>query len=323
MSWSPDPAKFLGDLETKPEHLRALTDRLGEDPWPIGDAPPRRVVFLGLGSSRYAALVAASRLRASGIDAVAEYASAEAVHPGGPGTLAVGVSASGSTPGTVAALARHAAAGSATVALTNAGGTDLGDAAGNVVGLAAGVETGGVACRTYLHTLVRLLQLEAQLTGGDVATVARAAHAAAGANEDLLARRDAWLPGATDLLGEIGRAFLLAPNERIASAEQGALMLREGPRLHATACESADWLHVDVYLTEPLDYRALLFARSGADGEVMTWMRDREARVLAVGADTVGATTTVRYPGDDDPIVRLLAEITVPELVAAALWQQA
>lgn len=68
-----------------------------------------------MGSSRYATGVAAASLRALGRDAVAEYAGAEAAHPGGRGTVAVGISANGRTAETVEAVRRHRDAGSATV----------------------------------------------------------------------------------------------------------------------------------------------------------------------------------------------------------------
>ncbi len=322
MTWSPDPAAFLADLEAKPTALRDLADAIPADPWQVDPAAVRRVVFMGMGSSRFAALAAAARLRARGLDAVAEYASAEAVHPGGPGTLAVGISAGGETEETVFALGRHAAAGSATLALTNVAGSPLADRASHEVALLAGPETGGVACRTYQHTLVRLLQLEAQLTGARSSEVATLALRAADATEDLLARRDTWLADATDLLTATGSAFLLAPNERLANAEQGALMLREGPRLQADACESGDWLHVDVYLSKPLDYRALLFAGSSADDVVVAWMRARDAKVLIVGDAHADATRTLRYPHDDDADIALLTEVVVPELVAAERWRR-
>ncbi|TMK57810.1 MAG: iron dicitrate transport regulator FecR, partial [Actinobacteria bacterium] len=93
-----DAELFLRDLEAKPEWLRSLADGLDAAPvW--GAVPPgtRRVVLIGMGSSRYAAAVIAARLRASGVHAVAEYASAEAATPGGAGTVAIGISASGKT----------------------------------------------------------------------------------------------------------------------------------------------------------------------------------------------------------------------------------
>ena len=322
MTWSPDPVAFLADLEAKPAALRDLAAAIAADPWPVDPAQVRRVVVVGMGSSRFAATAAAGRLRRRGIDAVAEYASAEVGHAGGPGTLAVGISASGSTAETAEALAAYARAGCTAIALTNVPGGPVA-AAYREVAMVAGEETGGVACRTYQHTLVRLLQLEAQLIGersGDVATLARRA---ADATEDLLARRGDWLPATGDLLTAVRSVFVLAPNERIASAEQGALMFREGPRLQADACETGDWLHVDVYLTEPLDYRALLFSGSRFDPDVMGWMRERAARVVAVGAAAPGeAELAIRYAGDGDPDVALLTEVLVPELAAAEAWRR-
>jgi hypothetical protein len=97
-------------------------------------------------------------------------------------------------------------------------------------------------------------------------------------------------------------------------------MLREGPRRPADACETGDWLHVDVYLTRPLDYRALLFTGSRFDADVMRWMTEREAEVVAVGREVPGGRLAIRYPGDDDRTMALLVETLVPELIAASLW---
>lgn len=317
MTWMPDPVVFEADLEAKPARLRALAAALGDDPWPV-DTRPQHVVLAGLGSSRFAALAGAARLRARGIHAVAEYAGANAASPGGPGTLAVGISASGGTPETVLTLERHARAGSMTVALTEAGdGSPLGAAADALVGLAAGPEAGGVACRSYLHTVVRLMQLEARLVGEPVDILAGIVVRAADAIEDLLDRRASWLPEVVTHL-RAGSPFLIAPADRFANAAQGALMLREGPRVHATACESSDWPHIDVYLTTPLAdrYRALLFAGSPADAEIRGWIDQRGAALVVVGEEQLA------YDGVEDDRVRLLTEIVVPELAAAAIWRQ-
>lgn len=316
-----DPTAFLADLEAKPAALRSLADRLDEaDPWASIEAP-ERVVLIGMGSSRYAAGVAATRLRAAGLDAVAEYASLETGSPGGTGTLAVGISASGETVETFEALARHRGTGGTVAALTNVPSSTIGRDADLVVDLAAGAEAGGVACRSFQHTLAMLLALEGRLTGAPGATVTGWVRAAADATEDLLARRDVWLDPACELLAEGPATFAIAPGERLSSAEQGALMLREGPRRTADACESGDWLHVDVYLTKPLDYRAILFAGSRFDGAIMAWMRERGGRVLSVGGDVPGVRQTVRYPADDVREVALLTEVLVPELVAASWWR--
>ncbi|MEO3809773.1 SIS domain-containing protein [Sphaerisporangium sp. B11E5] len=312
------PDLYLADLEAKPAALDALADSLeADDPFDGIAEGVRRVVFLGMGSSRYAARVAALRLRAAGLDAVAEYASAATGYPPGRDTLVVAISATGGSRETLDALARHTGA-SRVLALTNTPGSPVTRHAGLVVDMAAGEERGGVACRTFQHTLALLLALSSRLTGvkADVPGLLRRAADATG---DLLDRRGEWLPEALGLLDGPHGVYTIAPAERISSAEQSALMVREGPRRAAVACETGDWAHVDVYLTKTLDYRAVLFPGSRYDEQAMDWMRQRGSTVLAVGAEVPGAHT-IRYRGDDDPDVALLTETLVPELVAAHWW---
>ena len=314
MSWTPDPVAFLADLEATPAALRDLAEFLEEDPWRGVERGPR-IVCIGMGSSRFAALPVTAMLRARGVDVIAERASASVVAPAGPGTLTIGISASGTTRETVEALARHRDAGSATVAITNGDDTPLAEVAERHLPMLAGEEAGGVACRSFRHTLAILL------ASVDAERAVLAARRAADASEDLLARRDAWLPDAAGMLGETDPRFLIAPQERISSALQGALMFREGPRQLADACETGDWLHVDVYLTKPMSYRAVLFAGSRFDADVVRSIHDRGGRVLAVGARP-DADVAVRYPGDDDANVAMLTEVLVPELLAAEAWRR-
>jgi glucosamine--fructose-6-phosphate aminotransferase (isomerizing) len=315
-------AQFAADLEAKPAALRALADRLGAgNPFTaVASDGIRRVVFAGMGSSRFAAGVAALELRAAGIDAVAEYASADIGQPPGRDTLVVAISASGESAETLDYVARHAGR-SPIVAMTNAPLSSLARAADVVVDMAAGVEASGVACRTFQHTGLLLRSLEARLTGipEDIATLCRLV---ALASEDLLRRRREWLPAVLAALDSAAGVFVLAPVERLASAEQSALMVREGPRRPAVACETGDWVHVDVYLARTLDYRALLYAGSRWDEQALEWLTKRRATVVGVGADVPGAAVNVRYTGDDDPDVALHAETLVGELVAASWWNR-
>jgi fructoselysine-6-P-deglycase FrlB-like protein len=313
-----NPDLYLADLEAKPAALETLAAALeAADPFDGLGEGVRRVVFLGMGSSRYAARVAALRLRAAGVDAVAEYASSALGHPPGPDTLVVAVSATGGSRETLDALERHAGT-SRVLALTNAPSSPVTRDAGLVVEMAAGEERGGVSCRTFQHTLALLLALESRLTGvkTDVPGLLRRA---ADATTDLLERRGTWLADALVLLDGPHGVYTIAPAERISSAEQSALMVREGPRRPAVACETGDWAHVDVYLTKTLAYRAILFPGSRYDEQAMDWMRQRGSTVLAVGAEVPGAHA-IRYPGDDSPDVALLTETLVAELVAAHWW---
>jgi glutamine---fructose-6-phosphate transaminase (isomerizing) len=317
-----DAALFLEDLEAKPASLARLGDafRAGD---PLADVPasPRRVLLVGMGSSRYAAVDAALHLRAAGVDATAEYASATIGWPPAGDLLVVAISASGESEETIAAVDRYRAR-SPVVALTDVPRSTIATLADVVVPLGAGEERGGVASRSFQHTLVVLRALEARLGGRRVDTPGLCDRVAT-ACRDLLERRSDWLPEVAAMLDGPDGAFILAPVERLASAEQGALMTREGPRRLAVACETGDWSHVDVYLAKTLDYRALLFSGSRWDGNALDWLAKRGSTVVAVGGEVPGARAHVRYVGWDDAEVAALTEVLVPELVAASWWAAA
>jgi fructoselysine-6-P-deglycase FrlB-like protein len=312
-----DIDQYLADLEAKPYALAGLADALDAGD-PFGGLPGefRRVVFLGMGSSRYAAGVAARRLRAAGIDAVAEYASAALTPPATRETLVVAISAGGSSVETVDAAARYRGR-SFVVALTNKPESPITEGADLVVPMMAGEERGGVSCRTFQHTLALLLALHARLTrtNTDISELVRRT---AAATADLLDRRPGWLPQARALLDGPHGVYTIAPAERLSSAEQSALMFREVPRRQADACETGDWAHVDVYLTKTCDYRAIVFPGSRYDEQMMDWIRERSSVSLTVGGTLDGATASIRYRHDDDPDVALLTETLVAELVAAS-----
>lgn len=309
---------FRADLDLVPSTLAALARDAdaGELHWPV-TGTPRRLLLTGMGSSWYASMVAAQRLRAAGIDAVADLASAESGWPAADDVLVVAVSASGGSTETMHAVRRYAG-NARVIGLTNSPGSPLDEQADAVVDMRAGREGGGVACRSYRHTLALLLALESQLAGTvDVAGVLRRA---AAASAYLLDRADGWLPELLDALDSPDGLWVLAPAERWSSAMQGALMVREGPRRRADGCETGDWSHVDVYLTKTLDYRALVFTGSRYDDTAADWMGQRRSTSVAVGGEFPGAKMEVRYPHDDDPLVALLTEVLVAELVAHAWW---
>lgn len=313
---------FLDDLHRKPATLRDLAGWLRrEDPWRVlgaGRSAPRHVVLLGMGSSAYAAEVAAARMRHRGILAVAELASTDLLPHWGPDTLVVAVSATGGSRETVDAVGRMAT--TRTVALTNTADSELAERTSSAVPLRAGDERGGVACRTFQHTVALLLALEQHLTGRSLGALADVIERSADATEHLLATTPGWLDEVVELTAGPHGTHLVAPARRMSSARQGALMLREGPRRAAVACEAGDWAHVDVYLTKNTDYRLIAFAGSAWDDGILEWTRPRGTTVVAVGGSFTDAQATVRYPHDDEDDVRLLTEVLVPELVAARLW---
>lgn len=315
-----NPTAFLADLQTKPRWLDLLAERFAlGNPWAEVPRDVDRVLLLGMGSSGYAADDAARDLRTADLDAAFEPSSAESSWPPDPRLLVIAISASGESAETLDAIERYRGR-TPIVALTNVPSSSLASAADHVVELLAGDEAGGVACRTFQHTGLLLRALEAHLTGmaEDLAALARAtAHATA----DLLRTSGDWLPEIAASLASSHGPYLLAPVERMASARQGALMVREGPRLPAVACETGDWAHVDVYLTKTLDYRAIVFPGSRWDVQAVDWLQKRGSTFVAVGGDVAGAALSIRYLGDDDPDVARFTEVLVPELLAAAWWR--
>lgn len=313
---------FLADLYRKPETLTRLSTILTDgNPWEAAlSAGTERIVLLGMGSSAYAGGVAAARMRARGLVVASELSSSPLLPDWGPGTVVVATSASGGSVETLDALGRLPR-GMRTVALTNTPGSAITEACEAVVELHADTEVGGVACRSYQHTLALLWALECHLTGTGLTQLTDAVTAAAEASQHLLDSENDWAPELCDLLLGPQGTHLAAPANRFCSAQQGALMLREGPRIPAVGCETGDWSHVDVYLTKTTDYRLLVFAGSAWEEQLAEWTTARGATVVGVGGSVAGAGSTLRYPGDNEDDVRLLTEVLVPELLAARAWQ--
>jgi len=318
-----NPDGFLRDILIAPERLAGLLDAYEGPSSPLaalgdGDAV-RRVVFIGMGSSRFAAVAAAAHLRSRGFDAVAELASTGSSTRPSADILAVGISASGRTAETVEALGAHRGT-SRCVAITNDPESDLASAADLVLPLFAGHEEGGVACLTYQATVAALLLLAGRIAsdGPHVADLRPAVEAAARLRES----RGAWLDAVVELVDSARTIATIAPAERLSSALQSALMLREGPRVAADAAETGDWLHVDVYLSKRPGYAAFLFTGSRFDAGVLEWAAKRSFPAVAIGSSVPGAIMGINYPGSEGRFVPLLVETRVAELVAAELWRR-
>jgi fructoselysine-6-P-deglycase FrlB-like protein len=112
-------------------------------------------------------------MRARGLVASSELAASQLLPNWAEGTLVVATSASGGSAETLDALGRLPASVH-TVALTNTAGSAITKRCNAVVDLAAEPEVGGVACRSYQHTLALLLALECHLTGNDTGQLAHA-----------------------------------------------------------------------------------------------------------------------------------------------------
>jgi glutamine---fructose-6-phosphate transaminase (isomerizing) len=295
------PELFREDVLAAPGTLTAAAPEL--ESVQAMAARARRVLFLGMGSSRFAALDPAALLRAHGIDAIAEIASTGSPQPPSADTLVLAISATGGSAETVAAMRRHLGT-SMVVGTTSVPASAIGREADACVAIAADGPS-GVACASYRSTVAVLREVCGLLVPAARPPAGWRERAAA-AIAELLERRGGWLPRAVELLGG-GPIHVLAPAERLGAAEQSALMLREVPRVPAYACETGDWSHVDVYLTKRPGYRVLLLPGSAYEDEVREWQAERGFTVV-----------TADVPGGPDE--RPLVETLVCELLAAELW---
>ena len=252
----------------------------------------RRVALVGLGSSRYAALGAASRLRASGIAAWADFASDTAGPEPAADLVVVAISASGATAEVVETARRHRGR-SLVIAVTNATDPRLAAEADVVLPLYAGIEASGIATRTYRATVAVLALLADRLTGDATDGVDRQRPAVEGL-AGVLEGRDAWLGSAADLFDGAAAIDVIGEAADQGTVEQAALMLREAPRLPASAHETADWLHTAIYLALP-GHRALLMTGSPVDGDVVRVIAGRGGATATVGAPV--ARCDAGHPG--------------------------
>lgn len=289
--------QFRSDIAASPDALARLLDDV--------EAPDlggrRRFLFSGLGSSGFAAQLVAAQVQHHGGSAWVEFAGTSAPTSPAEDLVTFAISASGRTPEVLAAAARHRGT-SLVVAVTNHPGSALAGLADQVIALEAGVESSGIAGRSFRATIAAL----ALATGIVDAPTLRTAI------DGLVARLstvDAWAPPIVDALDGAPAIDVLADASQLGLAAQAALMLREAPRLPAHAFETADWLHTGVYLAWP-GHQVLSFAGSAADEEVATTLARRGA----------GQSIMPAQPGD--AISRAIVDSVVAEVVAERLWRQ-
>lgn len=293
---SPDRVEQFGaDIAASPDALTRLVDDV--------QAPDlggrRRFLFTGLGSSRSAAQIVAAQVQHRGGAAWVETAGTSAAVPPAEDLVVFAISASGRTREVIDAAAVHRGR-SLVVAVTNDPGSALAVRADHVLALEAGVETSGIACRTFRATIAAL----ALATGSaDKVALRRGCDALAGR----LSSADRWAPPIVAALDGAPAIDVLAEAALFGLAEQAALMLREAPRLPAHAFETADWLHTGVYLAWS-GHQVVTYSGSPADDEVATTLGRRGAQ----------GSVVVAHAGD--AVSRAIVESVVAEVVAERLW---
>ena len=229
------PARSADLLRQDAAAYRALADDLA-------DRPPAFAATVARGSSDHAATYAASLLGvACGLvtasippSLITRYAAALALER----ALVLAISQSGASPDIVATLRAATAAGGCTVAIVNALGSPLAEAARHVLPQHAGPERSVAATKSFICSLVCVARLLA---------IWRADGALAAALERLPERLEAALAcdwsGAVPLLAPAQSLYVVGRGLGFGIAHEWALKLKETSGLHAEALSAAEVRH--------------------------------------------------------------------------------
>ncbi len=329
---SGDPVNLSEDILAQPEAFRLLAET-GPAQWDralaaIGDLGRfPRVVFTGMGSSYFAAQVAAGALAALGIPAACELSSTLLHHGLGrlaPDDLLVVISQSGESAEVVKLLSSLAQGGQGppgrptVLAVTCHGASSVGGMAQAVFVVEVPPDH-GVAVKTYGADLLALLYLVARLAGVRLGQERRrvagwgsgarlAAQAVAQANVDAHAWRAAgkgFEPFRA--IAVTGRGLSLS------AAMAGALLFNEVAKTPAWAVEAGEFRHGVIEVADPALLVAVVMSPGACrdlDAALMTEVAATGAQVVAVAPRScTGVVPTSAGSG-----AREITLLSVPDL---------
>ncbi|MEX0427375.1 SIS domain-containing protein [Nocardioides sp. DS6] len=320
MSQSPAavPAAFMrAEIAEQPDVFRRILTAYDTEIAPVRQAiqrrRPRLVQFVARGSSDHAALYAKYVVEVLGeVPAGLISASTFTVYRRRPDlsdALVVAVSQSGGSPDLVESVRQARLAGAFTVAVTNAPGSALAEAADRHVTLHAGPERSVAATKSYTAELLTLYLLLAPEIGGLAGLPDVAAAVIAGFG-DIAAGRD-LCSGVTRLV-TTGRGYAYP------TAREAALKLMETCYISAQAFSAADLMHGPLAMIDdcvPVIGVLPPGEAGAAMAPVLGAIRDRGAPIWTVGAK---GDFTIDSAGLPDALSPLLEILPLQQLAMSA-----
>jgi glucosamine--fructose-6-phosphate aminotransferase (isomerizing) len=245
---------------------------------------PPTVVFTGMGSSLFAAYPAQAYLTQRGVRALV-WETAELVHHHlkvlRADTLLVVVSQSGETA-EVLRLLESLPARCFVIAVTNVERSALGKGASLLLPMMAGEQV-AVSTKTYTCSVAVLMYLAFAIAGKAPTLLSQEIMRSAQMQEKLLERRLVVMPPIVEFFDRPSYAALMSRGADLATAYQGALMLKEVARVAAEPTSAAQFRHGPMEIINP-NHRYLVFARQGITGKLLLKLaadiRKAEGRVL-------------------------------------------
>jgi glucosamine--fructose-6-phosphate aminotransferase (isomerizing) len=222
-----------------------------------------------MGSSLFAAYPAQAYLTERGVRALV-WETAELVHHHlkivRPDTLLVVVSQSGETA-EVLRLLESLPAKARVVAVSNVECSPLAKRAKLLLPLMAG-EQRAVSTKTYTCSVAVLMYLAFAIASQPSSPLTREVMGAVEAEESLLERREVLMPPIVEFFDRPPYVALMSRGADLATAYQGALMLKEMTRLAAEPMSAAQFRHGPMEIINP-SHRYILFARQGKTAKLV------------------------------------------------------
>lgn len=271
------------------------------------------VAFVGIGASYYAAWVGAAHLRADGGRAFAASPGELLSGSAGQADVYVAVSASGRSRETVEVMRGRGAA--VQIGIAKTAESPLNEVVDTVISTESGEDTS--PCTTsYSASALAAGMLADRISGGSMTGWERVPELV----ERTIEESAEPVSQAGEMIRHVSSVDLVGSGASFGSAGEGALLLREFPRVAATAWETYNYLHGPMESNDGSkavvvlgDGRELDLARSLAGFGIPT--------VLLTQQDMGEAENLVvcRFSADGGPAVRALAEI-VPLQILTSGW---
>jgi len=293
---------MLKDIHEQPRALRqCLRGRVDElrgqvDLGDLGDLSPTGVQFVAAGTSYHAAMYGALLYRAAGVPAQAFLASEYATSPPPIGdALVVGVSQSGETADTLAALREASHRNARTLAVTNTVGSTAEREADHVLHIRAGPEIGVAATKTFASQLAALNLLRlATAPGSDARDVVTALRDLPGDVQALL--DDSTARAVAEEFSDAGAYFFIGRGYHYPVALEGALKMKEISYTHAEGFAAGELKHGPLALvTEDTPVFAVVTGDDDLSTKTVGNVKEVEARDAPVVAVTDGQSEVGRY----------------------------
>jgi glucosamine--fructose-6-phosphate aminotransferase (isomerizing) len=282
----------------------------------------RRVVVVACGTSLHAGVVARDAIEAwAGIPAIVEVASEWRGRPVivGPGDLVVGITQSGETADTLAAMRLARERGARVLAVTNVLGSQATREADAVLDTRAGLEVGVAATKTFTAQVAALLLLALRLAGRREPGLVDELRVVPGLVADVIERCGPVVEALAERHAAAPYWLFIGRHAGVAVAMEGALKLKEVSYAAADAYPAGEMKHGPIALLEEGTPVVCVATTSPVLDKLVSnvqEVRARGAEVLAITTAGDGivephADHVVEVPRTDALLQPLLATVPV------------